>query len=240
MSIPVPIYGFGGGRTSLNFAVEAYATEEALLAAAPKENTIGIVTDVPITSWALSATEPAAPEAGMVWITVGKNDKAEFNVLKKNVLNVYPMLAEQYINDAWTRLVAMTYRSTEWQEWKPRVHLFRNGDDCFDVTGGWSGVSGEVIVSNGYVAVTNGKIDVSKYDTLVVNCVEYWKSVDDPTYGAGGGFGLSNEQSGSGYVVFHGGTVGTVAIDISNITGEYFFKMHTYLATLKISEIYME
>ena len=41
-------YGFkasAGGGSHLNFSVKTYASEEALLAAAPKENTIGVVTD---------------------------------------------------------------------------------------------------------------------------------------------------------------------------------------------------
>ena len=54
----VPLRGFGGGGTSLNFKVLAYPTEEALLAATPRDNTIGVVTDQKITSWHFSAEEP--------------------------------------------------------------------------------------------------------------------------------------------------------------------------------------
>ena len=56
----------GGGGAALNFKVLAYATEEVLLAATSVENTIGIITETPITSWIFSATEPSPAAAGMV------------------------------------------------------------------------------------------------------------------------------------------------------------------------------
>ena len=236
----------GGAAKELNFKIKAYETEDAMMSDVPKQNTIGVVTTTPITSWVLSATEPANPEAGMVWITVGKNDKAEFNVLKKNILNVYPMLAEQYIDGAWVKVVARSYRNNEWQEWKPRVYLFNNGDDCFDVTGGWNSaeagsyIDGNVLRSNGGRLYTARKIDVTKYDKFVINCTEFWKTYDDPNYGAGGVCGLSDSQSGNGYVAALGGRLGTLVADISNLTGEYYAKMHTYLAMFKVSEIYLE
>lgn len=236
----------GGAAKELNFKIKAYETEDAMMSDVPKQNTIGVVTTTPITSWVLSATEPANPEAGMVWITVGKNDKAEFNVLKKNILNVYPMLAEQYIDGAWVKVVARSYRNNEWQEWKPRVYLFNNGDDCFDVTGGWnfteagSYIDGNVLRNNGGNAYTTRKIDVTKYDKFVINCTEFWTTSAPSNYGAGGACGLSDSQSGNGYVAALGGRLGTLVADISDLTGEYYAKMHTYLAMFKVAEIYLE
>lgn len=49
---------YGNGGVSLNFAVKKYASRDALLADAPKENTIGIVSDTQIKSHAFSATQP--------------------------------------------------------------------------------------------------------------------------------------------------------------------------------------
>ena len=237
----------GGAAKELNFKIKAYETEDAMMSDVPKQNTIGVVTTTPITSWVLSATEPANPEAGMVWITVGKNDKAEFNVLKKNILNVYPMLAEQYIDGAWVKVVARSYRNNEWQEWKPRVYVFNNGDDCFDVTGGWnfteagSYIDGNVLRNNGGDAYTTRKIDVTKYDKFVINCTEFWKTISDPDYHAGGACGLTDSQSSkNGFVAILEGRTGTLVADISNLTGEYYVTMFTYLAMFKVSEIYLE
>lgn len=59
MSKVVPLEGFGGGGSSpLNFKIVAYATEEELAAAQPKENTIGVITTTPISSWTFSAKKP--------------------------------------------------------------------------------------------------------------------------------------------------------------------------------------
>ena len=82
----------GGGGAALNFKVLAYATEEALLTATPANNTIGIITETPITSWIFSATEPSPAEAGMVWITVNTYSSVKFNALKKNGIQVYPIV----------------------------------------------------------------------------------------------------------------------------------------------------
>ena len=130
MSIPVPLEGFGGGGgASLNFDVKAYATEEALLAAVPKENTIGVITQTAITSWAFSATEPAEPVAGMVWISTGNSSGVAFNALKKNAIQVYPLSAKQYVDGAWVDVIAMSYQGGEWVGWI--TYLYNYGQQRF-------------------------------------------------------------------------------------------------------------
>ena len=59
MSKIVPLEGFGGGASSpLNFKIVAYATEEELVAAQPKENTIGVITTTPINGWVFDSEDP--------------------------------------------------------------------------------------------------------------------------------------------------------------------------------------
>jgi hypothetical protein len=127
MSITVPLYGFGGGGTSLNFDVKAYATEEVLLAATPKENTIGIIPTTPITSWIFSATEPAEPVEGMVWLETGISSDVEFNALKKNGIQVYPASAKQYIGGEWVDVTAFSYQNEEWVEWETSLVVLKDG-----------------------------------------------------------------------------------------------------------------
>lgn len=107
----------GGGGAALNFKVLAYATEADLQAATPAENTIGIITETPITSWIFSATEPSPAAAGMVWITVGTASTFEFNALKKNAIQIYPISAKQYVSGAWMDVTAMSYQGGEWVAW---------------------------------------------------------------------------------------------------------------------------
>ena len=68
----------GGGSNPLNFKVVGNPQP-----ANPKENTIWVNTDVSITSWIFSATEPEAPSDGAIWILPGTAG-ASFNALKKN------------------------------------------------------------------------------------------------------------------------------------------------------------
>lgn len=67
MSKIVPLEGFGRAEkeyitiyedSTLNFDIVAYATEEELAAAQPKENTIGVVTTTPMTDYEFSTTQP--------------------------------------------------------------------------------------------------------------------------------------------------------------------------------------
>lgn len=51
------LYGNGSGN-DLNFQVKTYASEDALLAATPSENTFGIVTTKIIPGWSFSAMQP--------------------------------------------------------------------------------------------------------------------------------------------------------------------------------------
>lgn len=175
----------GGGGTALNFKVLAYATEEVLLAAAPTENTIGIITETPITSWIFSATEPSPAEAGMVWIFTGTSSSREFNALKKNGIQVYPLSAKQYVGGAWVDKTAKIWQGGAWVDWF--FYLYTVGNVYEAVTGGYDsfinqGGGNATVGSDGmhmnttftsYYYPSTGlctanKIDLTEYNTLVV------------------------------------------------------------------------
>lgn len=52
------LYGNSGAAIGLNFDVKRYASEDALLATSPKENTIGVISDTEIANYAFSVTQP--------------------------------------------------------------------------------------------------------------------------------------------------------------------------------------
>ena len=81
----------GCGSGGLNFKVVGGTSQPTN----PKENTIWVNTSTTITGYVFSAAEPAAPEEGMVWITTGTSSTVEFNALKKNGIQVYPISAKQ-------------------------------------------------------------------------------------------------------------------------------------------------
>lgn len=99
--------------------------------ATPKiENTTDIVT---IKEYLVDMLEKAE---GMVWISTGAFSTAEFNALKKNGIQVYPLSANQYVNGAWEKKPAKSSRDGAWAEWI--VYLYKEGDEYTDVTGGWT------------------------------------------------------------------------------------------------------
>ena len=107
----------GGGSGGLNFKIVSYATESELLADTPKENTIGVITSIPITGYHFGKDEPSPAAAGMVWIPTGTSSTVEFNALKKNGIQVYPLSAKQQDGSAWVDVTALSYQGVEWVEW---------------------------------------------------------------------------------------------------------------------------
>lgn len=135
-------YGFkhgpGGGGAALNFRVVGGTSQPA----SPRENDIWVATDVSITGWAFASAEPENPSEGMVWIETGADSPASVNILKKNTVTVYPLIAHIYSGGAWNTVTGMTYKGGRWVGWVSTVYLFVDGDTCDAVTGGWNGTAG--------------------------------------------------------------------------------------------------
>lgn len=248
--------GGGGGGAALNFDVKAYATEEALLAATPKENTIGIITTNKITGWLFSATEPENPSEGMVWISTGTASTTEFNALKKNGIQVYPLSAKQYISGAWVDVTAMSYQGGEWHGWLPSNRLFWLGDYRNEITGGWAvskmgnnsvgtmlkgdttiGVSHSTSNSYCHTALyCNNKIDFTNIDTVYINVLDYTGNMDLR-------FLVKSGLEGS-VLLEKALFVGENAIDVRSISGTYLFILRTYTASkngsYNVDKIWME
>ena len=131
-------HGTSGKKDNpLNFQVKTYPSETELKADKPTENTIGICTTTTMNDWVFSATEPTEPKVGMVWFSVGKSSTTEFNALKENTLQVYPLSAKQYEGGAWVDKTAMSYQNGEWVDWIPAGALYYKGDECTRLGGNW-------------------------------------------------------------------------------------------------------
>jgi hypothetical protein len=125
-----------GEANPLNFSIKAYPSETELMADNPKENTIGVITTTTISSWCFSSKEPSEPVVGMVWISIGTSSTVEFNALKKNGIQVYPIRAKQYVGGAWKSVEAKSFQNGVWAEWV--TYLFKDGNEYTDLTGGWT------------------------------------------------------------------------------------------------------
>lgn len=113
MSIEVPLYGFGGGGTPLNFAVVDGTAEPS----SAVENTIWVNTPNKITGYYFENTQPANMAEGEVWIITGTPSSTEFNALKKNTIKVYPISAKQLVGGVLVDVTAKTYQNGVWEDW---------------------------------------------------------------------------------------------------------------------------
>lgn len=123
-------------NTGINLSIVAYPSEDDIPETS-KENTIAVITDTPITSWAMSAEEPEEPVEGMAWILTGATSDVSFNILKKNCIKVYPLKTYQYIGGTWVEKASMSCQNGAWVDWFNGV-FYDNGDQCVAVTGGWT------------------------------------------------------------------------------------------------------
>ena len=92
----------------------------------PKENDIWVNTSTAITSWVFSSTQPSNPTNGMVWFSTGTSSTVAFNALKENEIQLYPVLAKQYVSGAWNDVAAKSYRDGAFVAWRIG-YVFRDG-----------------------------------------------------------------------------------------------------------------
>ena len=127
----------GGAGGGLNFDVKDFRTEAELLASTGKENRIGVVTPVPMTGWRFDANQPEDLQEGEVWFCAGAISALEFNALKKNWIQIYPLSAKQLTGKTLEKVPAKTFRNGIWEDWWDG-RLYEYGDEFEDITGGWT------------------------------------------------------------------------------------------------------
>ena len=111
----------GAGGTSLNFKVVGNPQP-----ADPKENTVWVDTDAKITSWAFQTEQPENVSEGSVWLNIDIASTRNFNALKKNAVQVYPVSAKQYISGEWVNKTAKIYKDGTWLDFSDG-YLYKRG-----------------------------------------------------------------------------------------------------------------
>lgn len=123
----------GGGSTGGSELTIVGATTRP---AKPTQNTIWVDTDVEITDYVLSATEPENHVDGMVWITIGNSGITKVaSPIGGDWITVCPLSAKQYVNGTWVLVDAMLYQYGEWLS--VSTYLYHKGNECTILTGGW-------------------------------------------------------------------------------------------------------
>lgn len=230
-------HGAGGGNP-LNFAVVGGLEQPGN----PKENMIWVNTDQKITSYIFSATQPANPTEGMVWITICTSSSAEFNALKKNGIQVYPVSAKQYISGAWVDKTASSYQGGAWKDWM--IILYEPGNEHTDITGGWNNsarwfsksggtytLGSYTLNSDGLTISLSGKKDVfvyakNKIDLTDVRKIEFtvtnvYIEGADRTYLAVC-TAVGNETMHNAVAQSYIAKAGTFSLDVSSLSGAFY------------------
>lgn len=153
----------------LNFDVERYSTEAEILAATPAENTIGIISTTEMTGWIIDANQPEELTEGMVWISVGTSSAVEFNALRKNGLQVYPLSAKQYISGACVSIIAMLYQGGEWLP-VARLPIEYQEVEYIQTTGTQRIDTGIIPSDNSYQVSTKIVATTSEQNCVVFGC----------------------------------------------------------------------
>lgn len=242
----------GGGGAGFNFRVLGGTAATS----SPKENDIWVNTDVSVSSWAFSDTEPQAEE-GMVWITTGASSSVPFNALKKNSIMAYPLSASQYIDGAWVKKSASMYKNGGWTVFSvAELYLYNVGDACTADSGGWSLTSNsgqqamKLSKGSSYMTVsstwsanytshatcgTGKKVNVTNYSKL--NVLYDFSATVTTMEGAGDsyaklsfGLGTSDTSVSSASVSGSKGTNKTASLDISSLKTSLYVvaKLQTY------------
>ena len=245
MSIAVPLYGFGGGGgAALNFKVVGNPQPTS-----PKENTIWVNTDVKITGWYFSATQPENMSEGEVWFATSTESIVEFNALKKNAIQVYPLSAKQYIGGSLVNVDAKSYQNGVWVDWFVwDGDLYTNGSSHNEHTGGLKGYAykfsssgstvkeptltfedGKVIFSvdggtgtGAATLFTEEPIDVTPYSKLKINVTNFVGGANPAT---SIGMALTKQKANSYTTAATRYITGTGSFELeipSSINGEYY------------------
>lgn len=244
----VALEGFGSGSAGVNFKIVGGTTQPT----AARENTIWVNTDTTISGWVFSATEPTEPAAGMVWLKTGTYSNVEFNALRKNGIQVYPLAAKQYIGSAWVEKTAYSYQGGSWVSWWDG-EIYSPGDLHETITGGWEtqnghretvSIGGTGIVfrrdtsgQSGLSASVNtvNKIDITSYSSLIVTATwgtskpGYVKIGLTDTPGAAPTFIAETTADSSGE--------GTISLDISSVSGEHYVAIEYYAVPGTVSKV---
>lgn len=238
------------GNQDLNFKIAAYTTADQRDADAPKENTIGIVTTLPVTGYLFSAKEPENPEKGLLWIAVGAASAVEFNALKKNGLCIYPLYAKQYTLSTvspWEYVDARSRKGGKWVEWTADITLYANGSEVLPLA--LRNVTKEdtylsvSLGKNGSASIESNSITLSGHTKVSVT---YSGLTGESTFA--GGIRVRVKKTNDEIVKTSGRNTsesGTIELDLSdlNLAGDYVIEVYannssgSYTGSCRVSEL---
>lgn len=136
-----------------------------------------------------------------------------------------------------------------------KLWLYKDGDECTDVTGGWnalaSGSSGSLTKNsssftlayysgmNAYDAITKNTVDISDYSKLYID----W--IFNSSKGGNARIGVSSSApSGdvglSKYSIISAAYTGVTELDVSDVSGQYYAVVTVYNESVTVNKIWLE
>lgn len=233
------IFNMTGGANPLNFKVVGNPKP-----ANPKENTIWIDTDIPISLYVICPPLPGEVpyvDEGFVWIVTGNSFAASFNALKKNMLIVCPISAKQYIGGAWVNKPAEIYLNGAWVDLFDGF-LYSPGNEYTAITGGWvlqekqgtgyanlatlnktaDGLKISIPANSSGITRCANKIDLTNFNTLsftVSGTITHQFTIHVLS---GLTIGQWNPDVSVQVAWQNFTSAGTITLDISTLSGEYY------------------
>lgn len=144
-------------KSNLNFKVYRVPSRPTAPGA---ENDIAIISSVPMSNWIMSPEKPSGiPRTdGDVWIQYSTSGDTR-NILKQNALMIATISAWQYVDGSWVDREAVSCQGGVWVDLV--TYLFNNGNQCVDITGGWT--------SDGYSYGSYTTVPATIGDTMIVS-----------------------------------------------------------------------
>lgn len=181
-------------------------------------------------------------EDGAVWIMTGGAGAAAFNALKKNVIQICPISAKQYVSGAWVDLTAQIYQRGAWVDWWNGA-LYENGKQYTDITGAWIECEADVSITFNELSIdfeddygttnraalyTANMIDVTAFSGLAIegSDLEYISI----------GITETNNSPVPSFVA----SSETTELDLSSVSGSYYVCVAaTNVTSAKVTKIFL-
>lgn len=225
----------GGGGAALNFKVVPGLTQPGTAS----ENTIWVKTER-IGAWYFSATQPEGLQEWDVWFPTGTASEVEFNAIKKNAVQVYPLSAKQLVSGALVDVTAKSYHNGEWVSLEKTLMPPSTGWSFTKIfsntTLGSCSFDGDVFVGS-YSEASRGagiikSIDFTNYKTIEVYYDLKNKDTESSTSPGYGGviimvtdydLNSNSNEIAAKWSTNSDNNIGKVSIDVSGITDVHKF-----------------
>lgn len=232
--------------SKLNFDIIGYKTEAEMMEDTPSENTIGVITDTPITGYRFSTTEPEGINDGEVWICTDVRSYVAFDIV--DGVTVYPLYVKQMVSGVWVDKTAESWQGGEWVPWWDG-YIYDTGNMFEEYTGGFASyhtatttypnkgsfsagdsyITVSVPKASGIVLKTKNKIDLTRIKTIEFSITVVTASsdtsayppicfVDDAENHKPGTSGVAAIKKAS----LASGKSGVFSLDVSDLSGDYY------------------